>query len=146
VFGGALTHPKILGLEGQKRLRSSIESLHKGPDKAHRFLILEEGMSYAPFGVDPIDAQLIEQRRFQIAEVARYFKIPVGLLGDLERSTFSNQEQQVLSYVTQCLRGWLVKIEQELAVKLFTRQDRKQFVIEHELSGLLRGDTAGRAE
>lgn len=143
-FGGALSHPKSLGQKGADNLRASIDSLHQGADRAHKFLILEEGMQYTRFGVDPNHAQMLETRVHQVREIARFFKIPPSKLGDLADATFSNVEQETLSYYTSCLRPWLARIEQELQAKLVSPLERSQQQIEHVVEGLLRADVEKR--
>jgi HK97 family phage portal protein len=145
-FGGALKHPKVLGEKATESLRKSITGYHQGSDKAHRFLILEEGMDYVKFGVDPNDAQFLETRRFQIEEVARWFNLPVSKLRHMEHSSVrANIEQEALDYVQGTLRPWLVRWEQEIARKLFTQAERMALRPEFNIEGLLRGDSESRA-
>jgi HK97 family phage portal protein len=144
-FGGALKHPKVLGEKATKNLRESINGYHQGPDKAHRFLILEEGMDYVKFGVNPNDAQFLETRQFQIAEVARWFNLPVSKLREMENSSVrANIEQEALDYVISTLRPWLVRWEQEMKRKLISPLERNLQDIEFNIAGLLRGDLASR--
>jgi HK97 family phage portal protein len=144
-FGGALSHPKTLGLESQKTLRASIDALHQGSDKAHRFLILEEGMGYVPFGVNPNDAQFLETRIHQVREVARFFKMPPSKLGDTER-TFASVEQEAIAYFVSCIRPWLVRLEQEFNRKLLTAADRNIYSTSHVVEGFLRADVEKRSQ
>lgn len=143
-FGGALKHPKTLSPTAQKTLRDSIESRHQGPERAHRLLILEEGMGFEKFGTDPNDAQFLETRVFQIREVARFFKLPPSKLGDLADATFSNVSEETLNYYTSCLRPWLTRVEQELSAKLLTRQESQTLLAEHVVEGLLRANIEQR--
>jgi HK97 family phage portal protein len=144
-FGGTLTHPKNLGPDALKNLRESVTSYHKGSDKAHRFLILEEGMSYARLGVEPNDAQFLETRQFQIAEVARWFNLPLHKLREMKDSSVrANIEQEALDYFVATLRPWLVRWEQELNRKLISPRERFLQLIEFNLDGVLRGDMASR--
>jgi HK97 family phage portal protein len=144
-FGGALKHPKVLGDKATKNLRESMNGYHQGPDKAHRFLILEEGMDYVKFGVDPNDAQFLETRQFQIAEVARWFNLPVSKLREMENSSVrANIEQEALDYVISTLRPWLVRWEQEMKRKLISPLERNLQDIEFNIAGLLRGDLSSR--
>lgn len=144
-FGGALTHPKQLGPEAIKNLRESVEAYGRGADKAHRFLILEEGTSYQQFGVKPNDAQFLETRQFQIAEVARWFNLPLHKLREMENSSVrANIEQESLDYYVSSLRPWLTRWEQELNRKLVSPRERFQQVIEFNLDGVLRGDMRSR--
>ena len=92
-------------------------------------------------------AQFIESRKFQINEICRIFRVPPHLIGDLERATFSNIEQQSLEFVEYTLRPWLVRWEQELNRKLFPGPSEftaSEFFVEHNVDGLLRGDFATR--
>jgi HK97 family phage portal protein len=145
-FGGVLSHPGKLTKEAKQDIRESVGQLHTGVDRAHRFLILAENMKYERLGIPPNDAQFLETRRFQVSEIARWFNIPPHKLGDLERATFSNIEQQDIEYYRACLRRWLVRWEQELNRKLISPLERKQQFIKHNVEGLLRGDSAARSE
>jgi HK97 family phage portal protein len=141
-FGGILTHPGRLSELARKNIRDSFNAKHQGVQRAHHFGLLEEGMTYTPLGVPPDDAQFLETRRFQVAEIARWYQLPPHMLGDLERATFSNIEQQQIDYHTGTLRRWLVRWEQEINRKLVLQQGT-QFV-EHVIDGLLRGDIESR--
>ncbi|MEK9724928.1 MAG: phage portal protein, partial [Rhodospirillaceae bacterium] len=105
----------------------------------------EEGMKYQRLGIPPEDAQFLETRKFQITEVARWFQVPPHKLGDLERATFANIEQQTIDYYRSCLRKWLVRWEQEISRKLIARSERRIQYAEHLVEGLLRGDSTSRA-
>jgi HK97 family phage portal protein len=143
-FGGILSHPSKLSDVALKHLKESIEARHAGVDKAHKFLMLEEGMSYANIGIPPDDAQFLETRQFQIEEVARWFNVPPHKIGYLKYGTYSNIEQQAIDYVTGTLRRWLVRWEQEVTRKLIAPSERRQQYVEHLVDALLRGDTASR--
>lgn len=144
-FGGALKHPKVMGTPAQNTLRDSINALHRGPDRAHRFLILEEGMEFARFGVDPNDAQFLETRTFQIHEVARWFNLPLHKLREMKDSSVrANIEQEALDYVTSTLRPWLTAWEQEINRKLVSPRERHIQYAEFLVEGLLRGDLKSR--
>jgi HK97 family phage portal protein len=140
--GGILTHPGRLTESQQKHLRASTNAQHRGVYRAHNLMILEEGMTYTQIGVDPDSAQFLETRKFQTEEICRWFNLPPHKLRNLDRATFSNIEQQSIEFVTDTLRPWLVRWEQEVNRKIVL-QDRSQFV-EHLVDGLLRGDIASR--
>lgn len=139
---GVLQHPGELGAEAQENLRKSMQNQAGGIENWGRLLILEEGMIFNPLTIKPEEAQFIEARKFQVAEIARIYRIPPHLLGDLEKATFSNIEQQVIDFVVHCIRPWAVRWEQELNRKLFQPGDG--LFVEHNLEGLLRGDLASR--
>ena len=143
-FGGILSHPKALSDKAQQSLRNSLNSQHQGVDRAHRFVILEEGMTYEKTGIPPNDAQFLESRQFQVTEMARWFTMPPHKLGDLLHATFSNIEHQDLDYFKSCLRRWVVRTEQEYNRKLISRAERNIQLIKHNTDGFLRGDLPSR--
>jgi|YNPBryunderm2012_1023409.scaffolds.fasta_scaffold06001_2 HK97 family phage portal protein len=142
--GFVLVHPGKLGDDAYKRLKSSWEERHRGFERAHRVAILEEGMKVEKIGISPDDAQFLETRKFQINEIARIFRVPPHMIGDLDRATFSNIEHMGLEFVTYTLMPWLVNIEQSISLNLLTETERKQFYAKHTVAGLLRGDIESR--
>ena len=139
-----LEHPGELGIEAQGRLRESWEAMHMGLENAHRMAILEEGMKLHEIGIPPDDAQFLQTRKFQVNEIARIYRIPPHLIGDLEHATFSNIEHQAIEFVVHTLRPWLVKWEQAIWSKLLLPRERSEFFAEFNVDGLLRGDIASR--
>ena len=142
---GALEHPGRIGPDAIKNLRASFTERHVGSSNAHKPIILEEGMKWHQLSVSNVDSQFLETRKFQISEIARVFRIPPHLIGDLDRATFSNIEQQSIDFVVHTLRPWLVRIEQALNWELFDEGERKEYFCEFNVDGLLRGDSAARS-
>lgn len=142
--GGVLEHPGKLGPAAYKNLRETIEERHGGIEKAMRLMILEEGMKYSQIGIPPEDAQFLETRKFQVNEIARMYRIPPHMVGDLDRATFSNVEQQSIDFVIHTIRPWLVRWEQALSQRLLLARERERYFPEFLVEGLLRGDTASR--
>ena len=66
-------------------------------------------MKYTPISVSPEQAQFLETRKFQVGEIARIFRIPPHMIGDLEKSSFSNIEQQSLEFVKYTLDPWVIR-------------------------------------
>jgi HK97 family phage portal protein len=143
--GAIVTHPETLSPEAFERLRKSLTENYEGLGKSHRMMLLEEGMSFAKNTIPPNDAQFLETRKFQILEIARIFRVPPHMLGDLERATFSNIEQQSIDFLTYTIQPWLSRIEQAMNYQLFTVLERKRIYVEHLIEGKLRGDSAARA-
>lgn len=140
-LGAALEHPGKLSEPALKHLRTSLSNIHGGVENAHKPMILEEGMKWNAIGIPPGDAQMLESRKFQVSEIARMFRIPPHMLGDMERATFSNIEQQALEFVQYTLSIWLEKWAQECNRKLFTGRG---YFCEFVLDSLLKGDTLTR--
>ena len=95
--GGVLEHPGTI--KDPQRVRESWQSTFGGSGNANKIAVLEEGMKYTPIGISPEQAQFLETRKFQINEIARIFRVPPHMVGDLEKSSFSNIEQQSLELV-----------------------------------------------
>lgn len=115
---------------------------YSGETGDHETPVLEHGMTYKPLGIAPDAAQFLQTRQFSIQDVARWFNLPPHMLGDLSRSTFSNMEQQDISFVKYTLRPILRRQEIELEEKLLLPSERGKINIRYNLDGLLRGDLA----
>lgn len=96
------------------KVRESWNAGFGGSSNAHKIAVLEEGMKYTPISISPNEAQFLETRKFQINEIARIFRVPPHMVGDLEKSSFSNIEQQSLEFVKYTLEPWLVRWEQAM--------------------------------
>lgn len=142
--GGLLTPSKPLKQEQVDRLRDGWNEIHQGPKRAGGVAVLEPGMAYEKIGIPPEDSQFLETRKFQVTEIARWFRVPPHMLADLEKATFSNIEHQGLEYVVHTLRPWLVRIEQEAMRQLLPPEIRGPYYYEHLVDGFLRGDIANR--
>jgi len=140
--GGVLEHPGILKDPG--KVRDSWNAVYQGTRNAHKVAVLEEGMSYKQIGIPPEEAQFLETRKFQINEIARLFRIPPHMVGDLEKSSFSNIEQQSLEFVKYTLDPWVVRFEQALKKSLLLPEEKKTHFIKFNVDGLLRGDYQSR--
>ena len=137
--GVAITVPLEIEMDdaAKKRLAESFDARHAGLTNKHRTAVLDEGMGLETYGFNAEDAQLIDQQRWSVEEVARIFNIPLHLLHSLERATFNNIEEMGLNFVTYSLRSWLVRWEQQIKMQLFTG-DRRHFA-EFNVDGLQRG-------
>ena len=125
-------------------MRESWNATFGGSGNANKVAVLEEGMKYTPISISPNEAQFLETRKFQIDEIARIFRIPPHMIGDLERSSFSNIEQQSLEFVKYTVGPWVMRWEQSLARRLLTESERTKYLIKFNLDGLLRGDYESR--
>lgn len=139
---GVLEHPGVI--KDPQRVRDSWQSTYGGTANAHRVAVLEEGMKYTPISISPEQAQFLETRKFQINEIARIFRVPPHMVGDLEKSSFSNIEQQSLEFVKYTLDPWVIRWEQALSRALFTEEEKTSMFIKFNLEGLLRGDYVSR--
>jgi len=140
--GGVLEHPGVL--KDPKKVRDSWNDVYRGSNNAHKVAVLEEGMKYQQIGIPPEEAQFLETRKFQINEIARLYRIPPHMVGDLEKSSFSNIEQQSLEFVKYTLDPWVIRWEQALQRSLFLPKEKTEYFIKLNVDGLLRGDYQSR--
>jgi HK97 family phage portal protein len=141
-ISGVLEHPKRLDDATSKRIAESFAHAYGGVNNAHKPAVLEEGMKWQKMGLTAEDSQFIQSRKFQINEIARWFRVPPHMVGDLERATFSNIEHQGIEFVTHTLRPWLVRIEMAIRRDLIVAQGK--FYAEFLVDALMRGDTKSR--
>lgn len=139
--GGILEHPNVV--KDPERLRKSWQSQFSGPS-GHSIAVLEEGMTFHQLSIPPDQAQFLDTRKFQLDEIARIFRIPPHMIGDLERSTFSNIEQQSLEFVKYTLNPWCVRWEQAMNQQLLSPEEQGRYFIKFNVDGLMRGDYESR--
>ena len=140
--GGVLEHPGTI--KDPQRVRESWQSTFGGSGNANKIAVLEEGMKYTPIGISPEQAQFLETRKFQINEIARIFRVPPHMVGDLEKSSFSNIEQQSLEFVKYTLEPWVTRWEQTIQRSLLSTGEKSCYFVKFNLEGLLRGDYQSR--
>jgi HK97 family phage portal protein len=140
--GGVLEHPGVL--KDPSKVRESWNSVYRGTNNAHKIAVLEEGMKYQQIGIPPEEAQFLETRKFQLNEIARLYRIPPHMIGDLDKSSFSNIEQQSLEFVKYTLDPWVIRWEQSLQKALLLPGEKGNYFIKLNVDGLLRGDYESR--
>lgn len=144
--GGWIKHPGVLGKDGQKNLRETLESLHRGLRGSHRLAILEEGMEYNDVGETPENMQFLQTRQFQAIDIARWYGVPPHMIAELDRATFSNIEHQSIEFVTTCMDDWFVNWEQECMNSLLSEREIQSVELMFLRDRLLQGDSKTRAE
>ena len=140
--GGVLEHPGTI--KDPQRVRDSWMSQFGGSANANKIAVLEEGLKFTPIGIAPEQAQFLETRKFQINEIARIFRVPPHMVGDLEKSSFSNIEQQSLEFVKYTLDPWVIRWEQSIQRSLLNEEEKARYFVKFNLEGLLRGDYQSR--
>jgi len=141
---GILEHPQKLSEEAYNRLRESFEKKYSGASNSGKTMILEEGMKYTRLSLSNEDSQFLQTRKFQKAEIAGLFKVPLYMLGEMDKSTFNNMEQMATNFVVNTLMPIAVKIEQAIK-KQILGVDNTTFV-RFNLNSLMRGDYKTRTE
>lgn len=142
-LSGLLTTKATLTKDQQKGLLDSWKQAYTGAGNAQKVAVLSGDLAFTPLSINPDDAQFLETRKFQIAEVCRWFGVPPHKIADLERATNNNIEHQGIEFVTDSLRPHLVNFEQEFNHKLF---EGTEYFCEFNIDGMLRGDFKSRQE
>lgn len=133
------------GEEARERFRRSIREKHSGTENAHNVLVLEEGMTWKAAGIAPKDAQMLEGRRYSLADLSRLWGVPLPLLSELANAHFNNIESLMTAFYSLSLGNILTRWEQRLSLSLLTPRERELYFFEFSIDGLLRGDAASRA-
>ena len=139
---GVLEHPGTI--KDPTKVREAWMSQFGGSANSGKVAVLEEGMKYTPISISPEQAQFLETRKFQINEIARIFRVPPHMVGDLEKSSFSNIEQQSLEFVKYTLDPWVIRWEQSIQRSLLNAEEKKRYFAKFNVEGLLRGDYQSR--
>ena len=140
--GAVLEHPGLI--KDPDKVRESWNKAFRGSGNANKVAVLEEGMKYTPISIAPEQAQFLETRKFQIDEIARIFRVPPHMIGDLEKSSFNNIEQQSLEFVKYTLDPWVCRWEQAMNRSLLNAAEKSGYFIKFNVDGLLRGDYQSR--
>lgn len=127
------------------RLRQSWEDMHRGPDRYGRTAVLPHGMHAKIIGGDNNrDSALIETRRLANEDVARVYRVPPHMIGDLSNVRHSTVEQSAIDFVTFSLmphlKRWEMACRRDLVV------DDKQYFCEFDTTALMAGDYEARSK
>lgn len=152
LLSGVIKHPGRLKRRSEKpgeqspveKLRNQWKSLYAGLENSAQVAVLEEGMDFQTIGIPPEDAQFLQTRKFQIADIGRIFNVPSHMINDLEKATFNNISELSMVFNRFTMMPWIKNWEQELNRKLFPNNNIHY--IKFDLNALLRGTIAERAE
>ncbi|WP_093412017.1 phage portal protein [Salipiger profundus] len=142
---GALMFPKGMGESSVKAARTAWRATHEGDDANGQTAILYDGAEFKPFTFNSTDAQFLENRKFQILEIARAFRVPPSMLFDHDRATWSNTEQMGREFLSYTLEPWLRATEGALRRALFTAEERGIYAIRFDRDDLTRADLDTRS-
>lgn len=115
----------------------------KSPD---RVVVLDDGLKFKPITITPKELEIIEQQRFSIEDIARWFNIAPHKIKSLQQSTNNNIEQQSLDHVSDTIQPYVTNWEQEFAMKLLTEKEKQTRFVKGNMNALLRSDIKSRAE
>lgn len=142
---GLLSTETRLNPDDMTNYRTKWEEAHGGENSGGT-AVLGNGLKYQTIALNAVDSQWLENRKFQKADIAAFYRVPLHKINDLEKSSFSNIEHQSLEYVRDSLMPYAVKIEQRIRTSLMTEAERASGLFaKFNFNGLLRGDMPARA-
>jgi HK97 family phage portal protein len=141
---GIFSYPERVSNDQRETARTAITNAFAGSANAGKFLMMDGGVKYDPVSMTPEDAQFLDSRKLSNEDTARLFGVPPTSVGILDRGTYSNVEQESASLIQNCLGPLAARIESAFMRCLLTDTARQSLYIEHDLSGLLRGDVKSR--
>lgn len=144
--GGIIEYPEVMDDNQAEQFRQDVRSNYGGLSNTARLMFLEQGSKFQKVSNTPEESQMLETRKFQVEEVARFYNVPLHMIGDLDHATFSNIEQMSLNYVIYTLRPYLVRIERATVAQLLTPLDRQTLFTKFSADALLRGDYLSRMQ
>ena len=145
-LSGILKFPGRLNQDQRTNIADSWATQHAGGANAGKTAILEEGVDYSTVSMSMEDAQWLEARQFSVEEIARLFRVPPTIIGDLRHGNYSNSVEMNRVFVVHTLRRHMSMWEQAISSSLLTPIGRRIYFAEHSVEGLLRGDSSNRAD
>lgn len=146
-IGGYIKYPGKLTAEGVDKLRTGWQDKYGGAANAGKTAVLEEGAEFVPVSMNNKDLQIIEQRKLTIEDIARCYRVPLHLIGELSRSTNNNIEHQSIEFVQHTLYPWVKRWETEFNDKCFTeKQKQAGYFVRLNMEGFQRGDSKSRSD
>lgn len=142
---GIITTPTALSPELKDVVRSEWQKANGGTDNAGGVAVVDAGMTYASISMPLADAEFIATNKFNVGEICKIFSVPPHMVGELDRATFSNIEQQSMEFISNCIQPSLVSWEEEFSYKLFATAKDKAHYIKFDMDNALRGDSVSRA-
>jgi HK97 family phage portal protein len=147
-LAGVIERPKDAGTiktqDGVNNVVNSFVERHAGLRNLFSVAMLQEGMTYKQMAMNNDQAQLIESRKMSVADISRLYGIPLAMLSETAGESYKSVEQHSLNFVIYALMPWLRRFESAMRRDLLLPSERRDFYIEFNVSGLLRGDMQTR--
>lgn len=141
---GILSFAERLQDGARERVRAMAEQRFAGPEGAGKLMIIDGGAKFERVTFTPEDAEFLDTRKLSNEDVARIFGLPPTSVGITDKATYSNVEHEGRALVQNALGPLAARIEAAMSRCLLTDAGRRSLYIEHDLSGLLRGDVQAR--
>lgn len=139
---GVLQTDQKLSPDAAKRLAEDWKTLNSGLYNAGKTAVLEQGLKWQQLSMTLQDMEFIAARQFQLAEIARVFRVPLHMLGEMQKGTGSTITQQGQEYLNYSLSTWIEMWEQRIPFTFGL--DLDELFIEFDVDRLLRADIGTR--
>ena len=126
-------------------LRNTWDMTYRGPVNSGKTAVASGGLKPEQLGINHSELQYIEQRKFQIEEICRIFRVPPPIIGHLDRATFNNIDSLIRFFIQFALMAWFERLEQQYEQELLSPDEQDEYFVKHNANGLLRGNAAERA-
>jgi HK97 family phage portal protein len=141
---GIIEYADKLKGEALTEYKKEMRGAWAGLGNKHRLMLLEAGSKFTKIVTPPNEAQMLETRKHEVIEAARFFNVPPHKIMDMERATFNNIEELNTSFAQDTLVPWCIRIRQSVFKDLLTPWERKKHFAEHNLGALMRGNMESR--
>ena len=141
---GVLQTAGMLRRDAAEEIKERWKRVYAGEEGAGEVAVLEQGLEWKPLTMSAVDAQLIDQLRYSVEDVARVYRLPLFMLGDLTKVSFSSSEQLTRVYWTGCLSAHMESIEKRMS-RFFGMDGRNEY-LQYDLDALFRTEMQTRIE
>jgi len=149
--GGYIIQPVQTNTRSKRQQQDNVSASDMdgqgGPANAHKPKILDPGVKFLPTTIPPNEAQFLETRAIQVAEISRLYRVPLVLLDSAAATAWgSGIEQLMIAFIANTIAPLAQDWEAELSAKLLTDAERADgLYIRLDLRALMRGDMQARA-
>lgn len=142
---GVFSIDKTLSDKQREQIRTNFKGLTEtGNDD---LLVLEAGAKFEGLALTPAEAQLLENRKFSIEDISRWFGVPSVMINDLSnRVPYGNNNDLVEHFYKFNIRPTVVNLEQSMRMRVMNNAQRAQYQVEFGLDALLRASLKDRME
>lgn len=139
-ISGILSTANQLSSKQKEDVRQSWAAAYGSNNERNGIAVLDGNWQFQELSISPADAQLLESRKFNVIDIARFFGVPPTKLFDTAGVNYNSLEMSQLAFLTDCIQPMLVKIEQEFETKLFNRGERTMYDVKFDTTMMLRTD------
>lgn len=137
---GVLTTEEAISPEVRDTIRNAWKQAY-GASGDGGIAVLDKKFAFQTITAEAAKAEVIENRKFQISEICRFFRVIPGMIGHNDGSqSFASIEAQFEAHKTHTLQPWVVRAEEALTLGLLTRAEREDgYRVDVDMDAFLRG-------